>query len=254
MFWKAKPTISFHDEEWQISAWEWLFDNLGGLERLKRLPSHYPRQVDFPRSGLSGHAHVAFVFSQLCGLLGLDSGAFELLPQQAAINPHLGPLAVVQNAPHEPLGTYSSHENAHVITYDPVAAKDLERLIATLAHELCHAILFSIPERPADWAENEEFATDLATVFFGFGIFGGNGSFEFSQFRDDATGSQGWSTRRAGYLTQNEWGFALAVRAILTGEDVAPIKKYSSDGLYLNFRKNYAYLERNPDKLAGLRA
>ena len=249
MFWSTKPTLSDDDVEWQLSAWAWLLENLGGIDRLKSLPSKYPRQADFPRSGLSRHAHVQFVFSQVCGLLGVDAQKFELRAQEAAIDAQVGHLAIVQNIPRDPAGTYSSRDNRQVVTYEPGIARDLERLIAVLAHELCHDILHSIPTRPDDWAENEEFVTDLATAFFGFGLFGGNQSFQFSQYRDVANGTQGWSARRLGYLTQGEWGFALAVRAMLTGEDIEPIKQYAADALGSHFIKNHRYLLKHRDRL-----
>jgi hypothetical protein len=252
MFWSAKPTIDADDEEWQLAAWRWLLDSLGGKAGLKNLPSKYPRQADFPRSGLSGHEHVVFVFAHICQLLSLDATSFELLSQEESIDPHLGHLAVVQNVPRDPAGTYRSDGNRHLITYDPASARDLEQLIAVLIHELCHPLLFSIPTAPPGGPDNEEFATDLATVFLGFGVFGGNQSFQFSQFRDDASGTQGWSTRRIGYLTQNEWGFALAVRAQLTGEDSGLIERYGSSGLYANFKKNYRYLSKNRHKIDEL--
>ncbi len=94
--------------------------------------------------------------------------------------------------------------------------------------------------------------TDLATVFFGFGVFGGNQSFQFSQFRDVGSGTQGWSTRRLGYLTQNEWGFALAIRALLTNEDVSPIRKHATAGLYASFRRIAVTSKRTGSKLAQL--
>ncbi|NLR96942.1 hypothetical protein HGP17_08840 [Rhizobium sp. P38BS-XIX] len=249
MFWFSKSTISTDDEDWQLSAWGWLLENLGGLDALKRFTSRYPRHADFPNSGQSGHEHVIFVFSHLCQLLKLDAESFEVREQEEAIEPHLGGLALVQNVPQDPGGTYRAANNRHIITYTPGIVRDLEQLIAVLIHEICHSILFSVPTRPPDWAENEEFMTDLATVFLGFGVFGGNQSFQFSQYRDDASSTQGWSTRRLGYLTQNEWGFALAVRALLTNEDVSPIGQYATSGLRANFTKNRRYLEKNRGKI-----
>jgi hypothetical protein len=219
---------------------------------LRDLPTRYPRHQDFPRSGMSGHAHVEFVFAHICRLLDIDPSGFKLRQQEDAIDPHLGNMALVVNAPRDPAGTYSTEANHHLITYDPAAARDLEQLIAILAHEVGHALLNSIEVRPDGWDENEEFATDLAAVFLGFGIFGGNQSFQFAQFRDASTGTEGWATRRLGYLTQNEWGYALALRSHLTGEDISPIEKYSSDSLFANFKKNYRYLSKNREKIAAL--
>jgi hypothetical protein len=252
MFWLVKSTLDADDEAWQLATWRWLLDNLGGMERLRALPSKFPRRADFPPSGLTGHEHVVFVFKHICGLLGVEPGAFELRPQDEAIDPHVGHLAIVKNAPQDPAGTYRADGNRHLITYSPALSRDMERLITVLIHELCHPLLFAIPTEPPGGSDNEEFATDLATVFMGFGIFGGNQSFQFSQYRDEASGTQGWSTRRSGYLTQNEWGFGLAVRALLTGEDASQIEKHASDGLAINVRKNLRYLMKNPHMIDDL--
>jgi len=252
MFWSAKPTIDADDEEWQIACWQWLLDNLGGIEALRSFETVTPTHADFPKSGLTGHAHVEHVLNQVAARMRIDPSQFALAAQEDGIDPVLGPLAVVKNAPASPLGTYSADGNAHIITYQPEAARDLEQLIATLVHEICHPILLSIPEPPPG-EETEEYATDLATVFFGFGLFGGNSSFRFQQFRDDASGTQGWSTSRAGYLSQNEWGFALAVRSILTGDTSAPVERNASTGLLEHFRKNLKYLTRKPEILSAIR-
>lgn len=252
MFWKAKPTVDADDEQWQLETWRWLLDNLGGREALSKMPTVGPTHQDFPKSGCTGHEHVVHVFNQVARRIGVDPHSFQLEAQDAPIDAVLGPLMIVKNAPQSPAGTYRLEGNSHVISYNPQSARDLEQLIGTLAHEISHPILHGIPSLPPGGKEAEEFATDLATAFFGFGIFGGNQSFQFSQFRDDATGTQGWSTRRLGYLTQNEWGYALAVRAILLGEDETKIQKHMSDGLLIHFRKNFRYLSKNASKLVML--
>ncbi len=98
----------------------------------------------------------------------------------------------------------------------------------------------------------EEFATDLAVVFFGFGVFGGNPSFQFNQTRDDGQGTQGWSIDRIGYLTQNEWGLALAIRAALTEDDMAPLADHGSIGLLTHFKNNMKYLRKNRKEISHL--
>lgn len=252
MFWKAKSTINADDEGWQLLCWRWLIDNLGGVEALKAFPSLSPTHADFPKTGKTGHEHVEAVCAQIAAYFQVDPDSFSLVAQEDAIDPMLGPLAYVENAPRDPLGTYSVADNRHLITYAPGAARDLEQLIATLAHEICHPILLSIPTEPPGGAECEEYATDLATVFFGFGTFGGNRSFRFSQFREDAQGTQGWSTKRAGYLSQAEWGFAIAVRCQLSGEDPTSVMQHASAGLAAHIKKNVKYLAKHEKILAPL--
>jgi len=78
--------------------------------------------------------------------------------------------------------------------------KNPNNLIATLAHEMAHIKILG-EER---LKENDEYLTDLVTVFFGLGIFNANTSFQ------QTSSIEGWSYSKQGYLPQQEWGYALA--------------------------------------------
>lgn len=83
-----------------------------------------------------------------------------------------------------------------------------ENMVATLAHEIAHIKLLG----EGKIETNDERLTDLTTIFFGFGIFNANAAFQtFSDAK-----SYGWS--QSGYLTQMEWGYALALFAYLRQE------------------------------------
>ncbi|TKB24058.1 MAG: hypothetical protein E5W69_08365, partial [Mesorhizobium sp.] len=142
----------------------------------------------------------------------IDAARFNLVPQEDSIDPVFGPLQVLQNAPREPAGTFSvSLGGAMTITYNPAIVPKPMKLITTFAHEICHPLLLSVSEEPPGGSEMEEFATDLAATFFGFGIFNSNTAASFTQYRDTATGTQGWSFERQGYLSPAERAFALAL-------------------------------------------
>src|SRR5687767_5570721 len=80
---------------------------------------------------------------------------------------------------------------------------DPEGMVATLAHEFAHIKLLG--ENRIE--TNHEDLTDLTPVVFGLGIFNANASFKFKQ------SFSGWSHNSAGYLKQQEWGYALALYA-----------------------------------------
>jgi len=83
-----------------------------------------------------------------------------------------------------------------------------ENLVATLAHEISHIKLLG--EDRID--ENDEHLTDLTAVIFGLGIFNANAAFQtFTTIK-----TYGW--RSQGYLSQIQWGYALALFAHLRGE------------------------------------
>jgi hypothetical protein len=52
---------------------------------------------------------------------------------------------------------------------------------------------------------------DLLIVFLGFGIFTANAAFRFETVSGGK--SHGWSARRLGYLSQEQFGYALALFA-----------------------------------------
>jgi len=85
-------------------------------------------------------------------------------------------------------------------------------LTATLAHELAHVRLLGEQRVDPD-REDQEQLTDLATVFFGLGIFTANAAFDFSQSQF------GWQTSQLGYLGEVLFGYALAYYAHLRGEE-----------------------------------
>lgn len=213
-----------------------------------------PSRTDFPPSGKSGIAHVEAVFEQVARCFAVDPQAFDLVLQEADVDPHVAPLGLVENTPKGPLGTYRYAGNRHLVTVNPQALLNLEHLIAILAHEICHPLLLAIPEDPPGGSDMEEFATDLAMTFFGFGVFGANTALVHHQFRDDATGTQGWSISRSGYLTQNEWGFALAVRQLLLAEPDDDWSQFLVDGARINYRRNLKYLRRNHRLVDDLRS
>ena len=253
MFWRAKPTIDADEEEWQLQTWEYLLKHLGGVEGLRSFSTVRPSHDDFPATGRKGHDLALTVFGQVAAWMRIDLRGFRLVPQERAVDPRLDTFAVVQNAPTGPAGTYSlDWEEGHTVTYEPSRVADLEYLIAVFAHELCHSVLLDIAVPPPGAAELEEPATDLATVFHGFGLFGGNEAFRFRQYSDPATGAQGWSTSGLGYMTQNEWGYALALRTLLTGDDEALIDKAATPELRTHVRRNTKYLRRNPGVLERL--
>jgi|GEM_PF-941220 len=83
-----------------------------------------------------------------------------------------------------------------------------EKMVATLSHEVAHIKLLGENRIK----ENDEPLTDLTTIFLGLGIFNANAAFE--TFTTNK--SYGWT--RQGYLSQMEWGYALALFAYVRKE------------------------------------
>jgi hypothetical protein len=245
MFWEPESPLTVDDEEWQIESWRWLLDKFNGTQTLRKRRLVEPTAEFFPSAEKQGHAQAEYVFGLTAKLMGLSPDRFRLIPQEEAINPHVGPLAIVRNAPSSPAGTFRFGRRRSRITYEPgLVARPMD-LVATFAHELCHALLKRKGKPPGGY-QNNEFATDLAVTFFGFGIFGANAAFHFGQYSNHSTGTQGWSTRRIGYLAEIEWGFSLALFALSTDTPDERIEGYLDVTPAASFRRSLEYLRANP--------
>lgn len=249
---KAKSLLDADDEEWQIETWRWLISMMGGIEDLNQSPLVTPTRAFFPPTDARGHARAEHVFAVVKEHARLGEWTCRLIAQPERPQARVNEITALRPAGgHMPLGTFGVDGNEVVITYDSASLKDPAVLIATLAHELAHYLLATFPETPPGGKDNVEFATDLATVYLGFGLFGTNTAVQFQQHQD--VGSQGWSLSRQGYLTEAEWCFALAVFLRLRGLGIDDAKPYLKDYLVGQLRQSLSYLDGKPDLIESLR-
>lgn len=111
--------------------------------------------------------------------------------------------------------------------------RDPEGMAATLAHEMAHIKL----QGEGRLSERDEKLTDLVTVVFGVGIFNANVS-----YREERS-MWGWAYGSIGFLSQREWGYALALFARLREEKDPDWIKHLTKNLRSDFAKSQAYLE-----------
>lgn len=117
--------------------------------------------------------------------------------------------------------------------------KEPVSMVATLAHELSHIKLLG--ENRID--KNNEPLTDLATVIFGLGIFNANCAFQTH------TGISSWGWNKLGYLSQMEWGYALAVFAYIREEKTPGWINFLATNGKSDFKKSEKFIYANPDKV-----
>lgn len=117
--------------------------------------------------------------------------------------------------------------------------KQSDKVIATLAHEIAHIKILG----EGRLKQNDEFLTDLTTVFFGLGIFNANSSFQ------QYSSSDGWGYSTQGYLPQQDWGYALALYAYIRQEKKPDWIKYLTPNIQSDFKKSEAYIYDNTDKV-----
>jgi len=117
--------------------------------------------------------------------------------------------------------------------------KSSHDMIATLNHELAHVKLLG----EGRIKENNEPLTDLTTIVFGLGIFNANASFKTIRGYD----SHGWS--KLGYLSQMDWGYALALYAHIRGEENPDWINYLAVNVKHDFKQSAKFIKNNPDKI-----
>jgi len=213
-FFKAKPTLSEQDTEFQIETYKWLLKHFGGKDFYEEAQLVLPTREYFPSKVNSPEEAAEETFETVKKYAGMEEWPCKLIAQEEDIDPIVGETLVVQNAPKSALGTFEHKgEEEVVITYNPASLSNPTQLVATFAHELSHYLTGTAIEPPPGGWDNWEFATDIAATFLGFGVFMANSTFNFSQYT--FTGSQGWQTSGGGYLTESEHVYALAIFMLL---------------------------------------
>lgn len=240
---KPKCPVSLEQKQWIDDS----FIRLAGLVGVDRLlqatvvlptANHFPDPYDGTEIALQRMFHRVATQMQVNPadvdvtlFASGDDMAQNLLPFYSASTS--GAAGLYHHAPAD-----KSH-----ISINETELKDPMALVAVLAHELGHIILLrpGLVERDDP---NMEPLNDLLTVFLGFGIFTANSAFRFEQHTDYQT--QGWSARRLGYLSEEQFGYALARFAFERGERKPAWTSFLSTNIA-------SYLRRSADWLADKR-
>lgn len=114
------------------------------------------------------------------------------------------------------VGYYEKDNDAHLISIDKSQMVDLENLVATLSHELCHVPLIGFGLVDANEYDHEPL-TDLLSVFLGVGIFSSNCAIVESYGFEGVTSS--WQIGKQGYFSMPMFGYAWALFAYIRSED-----------------------------------
>lgn len=246
------PLIPPDDVAWQLACFDWLLRSTGGFGRFRNALLVLPTDEFFPQRGLQRGALEHALFRQIKDHAGMSSWRCALEVQAAEPDPRVAPTVIIRGHARSPLGTFHRDKKRAVITYRHDSVSDPMSFVATLAHELGHFLISEIREPPPGGRDNLEFATDMAAVFLGFGVFLADSAFRFSQYQGG--GTQGWSARSQGYLSQSQALHALAIFTALLSinpQQAAPHLDAHLRGLY---RHACAKLCEASSKLEELRA
>jgi hypothetical protein len=192
----AAPPIDEATRHWIEELFLWLIDTFGE-EQIRAKQILRPDPEDFPVT-YDGTYEAALE------TMHIVASQMEVDPDSIALN-----LFIRDDDRPDAGGLYKGlQDGKYWIDIEVGMLKEPMRLVAVLAHEIAHIKLLG--EGRID--ENNEHLTDLTTIVFGLGIFNANSAFQFS------TDSVKKSWSNLGYLSQMEWGYALALYSYIRGE------------------------------------
>lgn len=245
------PLISPDELDWQIACFSWLLRGTGGFGRFRNALLVLPTDEYFPQRGLRSGALEQALFQQVKEHAGMSAWRCSLEVQKAEHGARVAPTVIIQGYPSSPLGTFRRDKKRAVITYRADSITDPASFVATLAHELGHFLISEIREPPPGGHANLEFATDMAAVFLGFGVFLANAAFNFSQYQGG--GTQGWSAGTQGYLSELQLLHATALFTVLLGIEPSRATSQLDSHLRKTYRAACGVLRRPQSPVHALR-
>ncbi|MFD0337166.1 hypothetical protein ACFVH0_00465 [Streptomyces sp. NPDC127117] len=159
---------------------------------------------------------------------------------------------------HRTVGRYHKVDGHAVIEFDLREAEKPAVLAAIIAHELGHVRLLG-EDRIQGIEVDHERLTDLVTVFLGMGVFTANAAYRFTKSAQrfsalplgdlterELTGTALDPTHHLGYLTERQFGYALACYCLLRGETDPLRSRHLEPGALAVLKQGLQYLADRP--------
>jgi hypothetical protein len=258
---KAKPwrpdatpecPVGRSEQEWIEASMSWCSREFG-TEVLQRGIVRPAELVgSLPYSGEPGQ--IDALVSRVCLVMQVSSAEITVnLFDASAARDKAG----TRGAPSKyAVGHFRMRDGRPVIDIDQSESADPAFLTAIIAHELCHVRLQGEGRIPADRPDSERL-TDLLTIYFGLGIFSANAALRYTRdnrnwsilpvgYLDERTlnASRNDGYRRLGYLSEQEFSYALGCYCWLSGETAPGWATFLNPGLQANLARSLAFLAK----------
>ena len=236
-----KPPVTLEERRWVDSTFN-RFESMFGDSFLACVIPVTPTPEFFPFDWDGSDESAEVTLRRVCELMSVDRSrlALELFEDKDELAEALRkeiPRFERQKSGRAGFYRAGGEDEATVIALERKNLRDPVALIATIAHELGHVILLGDGRITRD-VEYMEPMTDLLTVYFGLGIFNANSAAKFHQHSHD------WSMQRQGYLSEPQFGYALARFAWLRGEEKPAWAKHLNINIGGYFRQSLKYLQK----------
>jgi len=237
-----KCPVDDDTKRWLENSFNWLIEELG-TETLSSVDVVLPIEEYFPDPFSGTESDIRRMFERVCDYMDVDPKLIDLRFYVNEDGSRLHPLAGTERTGHA-LGTYQMRGGKYHVRLETSQAANPHVMVATIAHELGHVILLGENRLPDDYEDHEPM-TDLLTVFYGMGLFNANSVFTFEQWTN--TQAQGWRAERRGYLTEEMFGYALALFAYARGEAKPEWASYLNVNVRSYFKNSLKYLAKTGD-------
>lgn len=236
-------------QSWLESSLRWFADEFGAgiLHRDAVLPT----AQFMSDAGYAGSPdQIEALVARLCTLMKVDPALIRLELFDGAAEKK----EAAKTGRSRAVGHFRVEDGQAIIALDQSESADPKLLTAIAVHELCHLRLLG-EDRIRPGRRDGERLTDLLTVYFGFGIFSTNAAMRFARADrswsvipfgelDDRTlnAARHEGYHRLGYLSSEEFGYALACYSWLRGERQPGWAQYVNPGPLVHLRQGLAYL------------
>jgi hypothetical protein len=239
-----KCPVEAEDKAWIEDSMLWLIKEFGS-DAIRDTAVVLPTDEFFPDQFSEDEASVRALADRVCAYMGVAPERVELEFFTDKNKGLRAGLPFDESSYNGVAGHYRKRRGKFLINIESSQLRDPEFLVATCAHELGHARLLGEGRVSAGFEDHEPL-TDVLTVFLGLGVFTGNSVYSFKQWTDAF--SQGWQTERRGYMTEEMFGYALALFAWVRREPSPPAwSQYLRGNVSAYFKSGQRYLEKTGD-------
>lgn len=236
-FTAAKCPVDAETKEWLEESFNWLIAELSA-ETLSANVVVLPTPEFFPDPLTGKPGDVRRMGERVCVYMDIKPKEVEIQLYSKAMEDQVRRSKVPEPVGH-PKFAYKKQKGKYNLRLEANQVTKADGLIAAIAHELAHVILIGENRLDRTRPDHEEMA-DLLTVFYGLGVFTANSAVALAQGRN--TPYEGGPHLREGYMTEEMYGYALALFAYARGESNSAWKKHLHVNVRHYFKQGLKYL------------
>ncbi len=151
----------------------------------------------------------------------------------------------MENKSNSAAGLYygKNNDGKYEVDFADNIHEDVERIIATIAHEFSHIKLLG----EGRMKENSEELTDMLPLFYGFGLF--NSAMVLTFTRESSGTQTSWQSNTLGYLSFADWGYLFALYMYKRNEKEPAWFDHLNKTVSKDCKLALDFILANPDKV-----